>query len=67
MPKSYKEVPTVPPEPTTPAWVQKMNQHYAEHRWYRPEDLYRILGNPLAGIGGESIPAESGFAHAKKV
>jgi len=33
-----------------PEWVSKMQQHFREHGFYRPEDLDRVLGSPQTHV-----------------
>jgi hypothetical protein len=33
-----------------PQWLIGMHEHYAKHRYYRPEDLARVLGDQVNGI-----------------
>lgn len=38
-------------EPNTPAqWVVEMHRFFAEHGYYRAEDLNRVLGDPRVGV-----------------
>jgi hypothetical protein len=29
-----------------PQWVREMREHFHQTGYYRPEDLYRVLGDP---------------------
>lgn len=33
-----------------PEWVRRMSAYYRETGAYRPEDLRRLLGDPLKGV-----------------
>jgi len=33
-----------------PDWVRQMTEHFEKEGWYRPIDLWRLLGDPSEGI-----------------
>ena len=39
-------------------WVEDAIRHYQQHGFYRPEDLYRLFGDPVDGVdfGEPNLP-----------
>jgi hypothetical protein len=48
---------TAPP----PDWLQQMHQHYMKTGSVRPEDLQRLLGDPLRRVESGPMPSLSSF------
>jgi hypothetical protein len=36
-------------------WVEEMHRHYQETGTYRAEDIRKVLGDPIEGVGGPPL------------
>jgi len=46
-----------------PDWVREMKEHYAKTGIYRPEDLRRLLGDPVKGIDVRERASIASYYH----
>jgi len=55
-PKKDVQVPQTTDQVASASWVKDMQSFRSKNGFYRPEDLSRVLGNPLDAVSAESSP-----------
>jgi hypothetical protein len=62
MPEESARVPSM--EELVPEWVKEMHAYRNKHGFYRPEDVFRVLGDPQKRV---EIPSADEMTAAAKI